>query len=42
MSVQSSGGTYQSDSVIPFAPKNAVGMFATLLVCSWFIGSCGW
>jgi chromosome segregation ATPase len=23
MSVQSSGGTYQSDSVIPFAPKNA-------------------
>jgi chromosome segregation ATPase len=23
MSVQSSGGTYQPDSVIPFAPKNA-------------------
>jgi len=23
MSIQSSGGTYQSDSVIPFAPKNA-------------------
>ena len=23
MSIQSSGGTYQPDSVIPFAPKNA-------------------
>ncbi len=23
MSIQSSGGTYQSESVIPFAPKNA-------------------